>query len=131
MNIINSNKERRHLVRTLIYPVPNPAFPFLSVHFTKMINGDVEAGPNAVLAFKREGYKKTDFNLIDFLENLCWPGFYKVVKKYWRIGLGEMYRSFSKKAFVKALQCLIPEIRDDDLVPAGAGVRAQGSGLRN
>jgi len=118
-------KEKRHLVNNLIYPVPDPAFPFLGVHFTRRINGEIEAGPNAVLAFKREGYKRTSFNPFDAIETLSWPGFRKVAVKYWRVGLGEFYRSFNKKAFVKALQKLIPEIIESDLLPGGAGVRAQ------
>jgi L-2-hydroxyglutarate oxidase len=118
-------KEKRYLVNNLIYPVPDPAFPFLGVHFTRMIDDEVEAGPNAVFAFKREGYKKFDFNLGDTLGALSWTGFQKVMKKYWRIGLGEYYRSFSKNAFVKALRELIPEITEEDLVKGGAGVRAQ------
>jgi (S)-2-hydroxyglutarate dehydrogenase len=117
--------EKHYLVKTLIYPVPDPNFPFLGVHFTRMIKGGVEAGPNAVFAFKREGYKRTDFNLSDVAESLGWPGFRKVMFKYWQTGLGEYYRSFSKAAFTKALQKLIPEIREQDLVPGGAGVRAQ------
>jgi L-2-hydroxyglutarate oxidase len=117
--------EKHHLVKTLIYPVPDPNFPFLGVHFTRMIKGGVEAGPNAVFAFKREGYKKTDFHLSDVTESLAWPGFRKVMFKYWQTGLGEYYRSFSKTAFTKALQKLIPEIQEKDLVPGGAGVRAQ------
>lgn len=118
-------EESKHLVKNLIYPVPDPSFPFLGVHFTRMIGGAVEAGPNAVLAFQREGYKKTDINLVELFETLAWPGFQKVAMKYWRTGVGEMYRSFSKAAFVKALQKLIPEIKASDLVPGGAGVRAQ------
>jgi L-2-hydroxyglutarate oxidase len=118
-------KEKEYLVRNLIYPVPDPNFPFLGVHFTRMAKGGVEAGPNAVLAFKREGYKKSDINLKELMESLLWPGFQKVAKKYWRTGFGEMYRSFSKKAFTKALQKLIPEIQESDLVEGGAGVRAQ------
>lgn len=117
--------EKQHLVKNLIYPVPDPNFPFLGVHFTRMIHGGVEAGPNAVLAFAREGYKKTDINLAELLETLTWRGFRKVAAKYWRTGFGEMYRSFSKAAFTKALQELIPEIQEDDLIPGGAGVRAQ------
>ncbi|MGB9664717.1 MAG: L-2-hydroxyglutarate oxidase [Ignavibacteria bacterium] len=117
--------EKKHLVKNLIYPVPNPDFPFLGVHFTRMIDGKIEAGPNAVLAFKREGYKKTDFSFRDTYETLSWRGFQKVVSKYWRIGLGEFYRSYSKKAFTKALQRLIPEISEEDLILGGAGVRAQ------
>ena len=118
-------KERQHLVKNLIYPVPDPNFPFLGVHFTRMIHGGVEAGPNAVLAFSREGYTKSDIDLTEFLETLAWPGFQKVAFKYWKTGMGEMVRSFSKAAFTKALQKLIPEIRADDLVRGGAGVRAQ------
>jgi L-2-hydroxyglutarate oxidase len=117
--------ERQYLVKNLIYPVPDPAFPFLGVHFTRMMNGHVEAGPNAVLAFKREGYKKTDIHLGELWETLSWPGFRSVAYKYWKTGLGEMWRSYSKAAFTKALQRLIPEITEDDLEPANAGVRAQ------
>ncbi|MBU2494431.1 MAG: L-2-hydroxyglutarate oxidase [Bacteroidetes bacterium] len=122
--------KKRHLVNSLIYPVPDPSFPFLGVHFTRMINGEVEAGPNAVLAFKREGYNKYSFNAKDSFETLSWPGFVNVAKKYWKTGLGEYHRSFSKKAFVKALQKLIPEISEDDLVPGGAGVRAQACDIK-
>ncbi len=118
-------KEKEYLVKSLIYPVPDPAFPFMGVHFTRMINGGVEAGPNAVFAFKREGYKKSDFNLHDTYEALMFPGFQKVIKKYWRKGLEEYYRSFNKSAFVKALQGLVPEIVGEDLISGGAGVRAQ------
>jgi (S)-2-hydroxyglutarate dehydrogenase len=118
-------KDKEHLVKTLIYPVPDPNFPFLGVHFTTMIGGGVECGPNAVLAFKREGYRKSDISLAELSETLAWPGFHKIVKKYWRTGMGEMYRSFSKAAFTTALQKLIPEIREEDLQPGGAGVRAQ------
>lgn len=118
-------KEKEYLVKNLIYPVPDPNFPFLGVHFTRMAKGGVEAGPNAVLAFKREGYKKSDINLSELAETLAWPGFQKVASKYWRTGFGEMYRSFSKAAFTKALQKLIPEIQESDLVDGGAGVRAQ------
>ena len=118
-------KEKEYLVKNLIYPVPDPNFPFLGVHFTRMAKGGVEAGPNAVLAFKREGYKKLDINLSELAETLAWPGFQKVAAKYWRTGFGEMYRSFSKAAFTKALQKLIPEIQESDLVEGGAGVRAQ------
>lgn len=118
-------KEKEYLVKNLIYPVPDPNFPFLGVHFTRMMRGGVEAGPNAVLAFKREGYKKSDINLGELGEALAWPGFQKVAFKYWRTGLGEMYRSFSKAAFTKALQKLIPEIQQRDLTDGGAGVRAQ------
>jgi len=118
-------KEKESLVRTLIYPVPDPSFPFLGVHFTTMPGGGVECGPNAVLAFRREGYKKSDVNLSEFAETLAWPGFRKIVSKYWRTGMGEMYRSYSKAAFTKALQKLMPELREEDLIPGGAGVRAQ------
>lgn len=117
--------ERRNLVNTLIYPVPNPAFPFLGVHFTKMIDGSVHAGPNAVLAFKREGYHKTDINIPDLFETLTYGGFWKLARKYMKDGLMEMYRSISKKAFVRSLQELIPEVTESDLVPTHAGVRAQ------
>jgi (S)-2-hydroxyglutarate dehydrogenase len=116
---------KQYLVNNLIYPVPDPNFPFLGVHFTRMIGGGVEAGPNAVLAFRREGYKKLDINAQELWETLTWPGFQKVATKYWEKGLGEMYRSFSKTAFTKALQELIPDIQANDLVPGGAGVRAQ------
>lgn len=117
--------QKEYLVKNLIYPVPDPNFPFLGVHFTRMIHGGVEAGPNAVLAFQREGYKKSDINLKELFETLSWPGFQKVAAKYWETGLGEMYRSFSKAAFTKALQALIPEVQEADLEPGGAGVRAQ------
>ena len=114
-----------HLVNHLIYPVPNPSFPFLGVHFTRIISGGIECGPNAVFAFGREAYRKTDFNLHDTWEAITWPGFHKVIGKYWRTGLGEFHRSISKKAFVSALQNLIPEIEADHLEPGGAGIRAQ------
>ncbi|MBI1814971.1 MAG: L-2-hydroxyglutarate oxidase [Deltaproteobacteria bacterium] len=117
--------ERESLVKALIYPVPDPAFPFLGVHFTRMVHGGVEAGPNAVLSLKREGYRKTDFDARDAWESLTFPGFIRLASKYWKTGLGEMYRSFSKGAFVRALQRLLPELRDDDLTPGGSGVRAQ------
>lgn len=118
-------EDKEYLVKNLIYPVPDSNFPFLGVHFTRMMKGGVEAGPNAVLAFQREGYKKSDINLRELAESLAWPGFQKVMANYWRTGLGEMYRSFSKAAFTKALQKLIPEIQESDLVEGGAGVRAQ------
>ncbi len=117
--------EREHLVRTLIYPVPDPKFPFLGVHFTRRIQGGVDAGPNAVLALKREGYKRTDFNFKDLAGTLAYPGFWHMAGKYWRDGAGEYYRSLSKGAFVKALQQLVPEIVSSDLVADGSGVRAQ------
>jgi len=115
----------KHLVRSLIYPVPDPNFPFLGVHFTRRIDGSIECGPNAVLAFAREGYRKTDISISEFAQTLAWPGFRKIALKYWRTGLGEYHRSFSKNAFVAALQKLVPEITANDLQPAGAGVRAQ------
>lgn len=117
--------EKRHLVKGLIYPVPNPDFPFLGVHFTRMIDGTVHAGPNAVLSLKREGYKKTDFNLRDFAEVMSYPGFWKLAAKHSDEGIKEIIRSFSKAAFVKSLQQLIPEVRSEDVVPTHAGVRAQ------
>ena len=118
-------KEKEYLVKNLIYPVPDPAFPFLGVHFTRMVKGGIEAGPNAVLAFKREGYKKSDFSFRDSYETFTWPGFHTIAKKYWRTGLGEFHRSFSKTAFVTALQKLLPEITIDDIEVGGSGVRAQ------
>jgi (S)-2-hydroxyglutarate dehydrogenase len=118
-------KEKEYLVKNLIYPVPNPDFPFLGVHFTRMIKGGVEAGPNAVFAFRREGYTNTDINLKELFESLTFRGFQKVAVKYWRDGMYEMYRSYSKTAFVRALQRLIPEIQSDDIVKGSAGVRAQ------
>ena len=117
--------EKRYLVKTLIYPVPNPAFPFLGVHFTRMIDGSVHAGPNAVLSLKREGYKKTDFDLRDFAEVMSYPGFWKLAGKHADEGIQEIIRSFSKAAFVRSLQKLIPEVQAQDLVPTHAGVRAQ------
>ncbi|UKB83015.1 L-2-hydroxyglutarate oxidase [Chryseobacterium sp. MEBOG06] len=117
--------EKKHLVKHLIYPVPDPSFPFLGVHFTRMIDGNIEAGPNAVLAFKKEGYKFFDFNLEETMQTLMWPGFRKIVAKYGKTGLGEVHRSLSKSAFTKALQKLMPEIQESDLVPGGSGVRAQ------
>lgn len=123
-------EESRKLVNNLIYPVPNPDFPFLGVHFTRMINGEVEAGPNAVFSFKREGYNKFSFSLSDTVESLTFPGFLKVASKFWKVGAGEFYRSLYKPAFVKALQKLIPEIKSEDLVPGGAGVRAQACDIK-
>ncbi|BAZ01310.1 FAD dependent oxidoreductase [Tolypothrix tenuis PCC 7101] len=117
--------EKRYLVKTLIYPVPNPDFPFLGVHFTRMIDGSVHAGPNAVLSLKREGYHKTDFDLRDFAEVMTYPGFWKLAAKHADEGIQEIIRSFSKAAFVKSLQQLIPEVQAQDLVPTHAGVRAQ------
>jgi L-2-hydroxyglutarate oxidase len=118
-------KEKEYLVKNLIYPVPDIKFPFLGVHFTRMIDGGVEAGPNAVLAFKREGYKKTDFSFRDLLEMKLYPGFWKMAAKYYKMGFQEFRRSFSKELFVKSLQKLIPEIQIDDIEVDGAGVRAQ------
>ena len=115
----------RNLVNNLIYPVPNPEFPFLGVHFTRMIDGSVEAGPNAVLALKREGYTRTSFSLKDTYDTFTYPGFWKLIGQYWFQGMHEYYRSFSKRAFSRALQRLIPEVNSDDLEQSGAGVRAQ------
>lgn len=117
--------EKHSLVRNLIYPVPDPAFPFLGVHFTRMIHGGIEAGPNAVLAFKREGYTRSSFHLGDLAEMAAYTGFWQMASKHWRMGMGEFYRSYSKRAFVKALQRLLPELQEADVHPAGAGVRAQ------
>ncbi len=117
--------QRRGLVKNLIYPVPDPALPFLGVHFTRTIDGMVEAGPNAVLAFAREGYRTTDCDLLDLRETLTFPGFWAMSRKYWQTGIGEMYRSLSKRAFLKALQRLLPELTIADLQPGGSGVRAQ------
>ncbi len=115
----------RKLCRNLIYPVPDPSFPFLGVHFTRMIDGSVECGPNAVLAFRREGYRKLSIHLGELFESLTYPGFLRLARRHWRTGFGEMWRSFSKRAFVRALQRLVPEIRAEDLTAAPAGVRAQ------
>ena len=117
--------DKNHLVRNLIYPVPDPNFPFLGVHFTRLIHGGIEAGPNAVWAFKREGYKKTSFNGQEAWESLAWPGFRKVMRQYWKVGIQEYYRSFYKVAFLHALQRLVPEVEYNDIKPGGAGVRAQ------
>jgi L-2-hydroxyglutarate oxidase len=117
--------QRQFLVRNLIYPVPDPNFPFLGVHFTRMAKGGVEAGPNAVLALAREGYRHTNVNVKDLWQTVSFGGFWAMTGKYWRTGFGELYRSLSKAAFVRALQKLLPEIRESDLVPGGAGVRAQ------
>ena len=122
------HENMRHLCRALIYPVPDPKVPFLGVHFTRMVKGGVECGPNAVLAFAREGYTKLDINVRDLVESLTYPGFLRMAARHWRTGCGEMWRSFSKQAFVKALQRLIPEIRSDHLEAAPAGVRAQALG---
>lgn len=117
--------EREHLVRNLIYPVPDPRFPFLGVHFTRMAKGGIEAGPNAVLALARHGYTRGSFSPADMWEMARWPGVWRMAGRYWKTGLGEVHRSWSKAAFVKALQKLMPELRADDIMPAGAGVRAQ------
>jgi (S)-2-hydroxyglutarate dehydrogenase len=117
--------EAQHLCKNLIYPVPDPSFPFLGVHFTRLIHGGIECGPNAVLAFAREGYRKRDISPGDLAETLTYPGFLRLAAKYWRTGMGEMWRSFSKRAFVRALQRLVPEIREENLVSAPSGVRAQ------
>jgi len=117
--------QRSSLVRALIYPVPDPRFPFLGVHFTRRISGRVDAGPNAVLAFRREGYRRTDFSLRDMASSLVFPGFWRMAARDWRSGLGEFRRSFSKSEFVRALRRLIPEVNEKDLAPGGAGVRAQ------
>jgi L-2-hydroxyglutarate oxidase len=116
---------KRDLVRWLIYPVPDPRFPFLGVHFTRTIGGTVEAGPNAVLAFRREGYGRWDVSLRDMTELLRYRGFWRMAGTYWRMGIEEMARSFCKRAFLRALQRLLPELRDDDIRPLGSGVRAQ------
>jgi L-2-hydroxyglutarate oxidase len=118
-------KEREHLARHLIYPVPDPRFPFLGVHFTRMIRGGVEAGPNAVLAFSREGYKKSDIRVGDLADALLFPGLWKFLAKYKRMCWDEVRRSFSKELFCLSLQRLVPEIQLSDLTPGGAGVRAQ------
>ena len=117
--------ESHHLVSGLIYPVPDPQFPFLGVHFTRNIKGHVEAGPNAVMALRREGYRKRDFSLSDTLGNLAYPGFWKMALKYWKIGMGEVYRSYSRRVFLRDLQRLLPEIQNSDLAGGGSGVRAQ------
>ena len=116
---------KRHFVRGLIYPVPNPGFPFLGVHFAKMIDGSVHAGPNAVLVLKREGYRKTDLNCVDLLETLTYRGFWKLARRHYKEGIMEIYRSLSKKAFARNLQQIIPEVDKSDLVPTHSGVRAQ------
>ena len=117
--------ERQHLVRNLIYPVPDPRFPFLGVHFTRLIHGGIEAGPNAVLAFSREGYRKTDFNLPDLFDALSYPGFLRFLKRYPSMAWYELRRSFSRELFARSLQRLVPEVQPDDLEIGGSGVRAQ------
>jgi (S)-2-hydroxyglutarate dehydrogenase len=116
---------RASLVRALIYPVPDPRFPFLGVHFTRRITRKVDAGPNAVLALAREGYRHTDINLRDLASSLSFPGFWRMAGRHWRNALGEWHRSLSKRAFVRALQRLVPDVQERDLVPGGSGVRAQ------
>ncbi|HFE65127.1 MAG TPA: L-2-hydroxyglutarate oxidase, partial [Caldithrix sp.] len=117
--------EKHYLVNNLIYPVPDPQFPFLGVHFTRMIDGGREAGPNAVFAYKREGYKKSDISLKDLTETIFYKGFIIMISRHWKMGIGEMYRSYLKSAFVKSMQRLIPEIQASDVHRGGAGVRAQ------
>src|SRR5699024_6612574 len=117
--------ERCHLVNNLIYPVPNPSFPFLGVHFTRMIDGGIHAGPNAVLSLKKEGYSKFAFDATDAFRTLSYPGLWKLAGKHWEEGFRELYRSLSKAEFVKSLQKLIPDVRAEDLVPSPSGVRAQ------
>lgn len=117
--------ERAALVRALIYPVPDPRFPFLGVHFTRRVKGKVDAGPNAILALAREGYRHTDINVRDLASSAAFAGFWRMARQHWRKAMGEWHRSLSKRAFVRALQELLPEIREEDLVPGGSGVRAQ------
>lgn len=117
--------DRRHLVKNPIYPVPDPRFPFLGVHFTRHIDGSVEAGPNAVLALRREGYTGSDVDLTESVEMLRYRGFWKMARKYWKMGMAEQYRAWIKPAFTRALQQMVPELTEDDLVPGGSGVRAQ------
>ncbi len=121
--------ERRHLVRTNVYPVPDPRFPFLGVHFTPRMDGSVWLGPNAVLAFAREGYRKTDVDLRDLMETLRYPGFRRLALRYWRVGLQELWRDLSKRAFLRDLRRFVPELDEEDLVPGPAGVRAQALSL--
>ena len=117
--------ERRYLVKNPIYPVPDPRFPFLGVHFTRHVNGSLEAGPNALLAFRREGYTGSSPDLSEAVETLRYPGFWKMARKYWKMGMAEQYRSWLKSAFTRALQQMVPELTAEDLVPGGSGVRAQ------
>jgi L-2-hydroxyglutarate oxidase LhgO len=118
-------QERRYLVKNLIYPVPDPRFPFLGVHFTRRVNGSIEAGPNALLAMRREGYNGTGPELSEAVEMLSFDGFWRMARKYWRKGAVEQYRSLVKGAFTAALRKMIPELTEDDLAPGGSGVRAQ------
>lgn len=117
--------EAESLCRSLIYPVPDPAFPFLGVHLTRMVSGGVEAGPNAVLALGRQAYRAGDLNLPDLLETLAFPGFWRLASRHWRAGLGEVGRSLSQRAFVKALQRLVPDLQPEHLLAAPCGIRAQ------
>ena len=117
--------ESHHLVSGLIYPVPDPRFPFLGVHYTRNINGSVEAGPNAVLALSREGYRKRDVDIGETWGSVSYPGFWRMTLKHWKTGLGEMHRSYRKGVFLRDLQRLLPDIREADLAPGGSGVRAQ------
>jgi L-2-hydroxyglutarate oxidase len=116
--------EAEYKVKNLIYPMPNPQFPFLGVHFTRMAHGGIECGPNAVFAFKREGYTKTAFDVCDAAETLAYRGFWKMARRHWKMGLDELYRSFSRTAFLKNLQTLVPSLNDEDICPAPSGVRA-------
>lgn len=118
-------EEKKHLINNLVYPVPDPDFPFLGVHFTRKTDGNIEAGPNAVFSFKREGYNKTSFSFKDSIDSFFWPGFQKLIFRHMKMGLTEFYRSYNKNAFTRSLQKLMPEIKSSDLVPGGAGVRAQ------
>jgi L-2-hydroxyglutarate oxidase len=118
-------QSRASLVRALIYPVPDPAYPFLGVHFTRRIHGNVDAGPNAVLAFRREGYRRTDFDLGEAMEIAGYPGFRAMARRHWKNGVSEMRRSWSKAKFVRSCQQLLPEVRMADMSPGGSGVRAQ------
>jgi L-2-hydroxyglutarate oxidase LhgO len=117
--------ERRDMIRGMIYPVPDPAYPFLGVHFTRRVDGNVDIGPNAVLAFKREGYKRTDFSAADLLDTLKSRGFRKLALKHWKMGAGEMWGSISKRAFIDRASDYVPAVTSADVEPAGAGVRAQ------
>lgn len=118
-------RERRHLIKNLIYPVPDPRFPFLGVHFTRRVNGSVEAGPNALLAFRREGYTGASPDLSEVVEMLSFGGFWKMARRYWQMGTAEQYRALVKSAFAAALRKMVPELTEDDLAPGGSGVRAQ------
>tara|TARA_B100000427_G_C15503934_1_gene593137 strand:- start:538 stop:1755 length:1218 start_codon:yes stop_codon:yes gene_type:complete len=122
------NKEARSFVKNLVYPVPNPSYPFLGVHFTRSIHGHIEAGPNAVLAFAREGYNKYDINILDMFDYLSYPGFWKMASKYWPIAISEYKRSFSKSSFLNSLREIIPIIKNEHISSSPAGVRAQALG---